>query len=136
MDFPHGVTLYRMRAGLVTDPYSGGQVPGDWTKPTPLELPGSFVAHTSTSLLGDATRSQAVEAKSLYCDGAFDIQKGDRIFAGTFTPALAAGATSIPPGTTFTGEVYTIDGIPPAADTNPWTNWTPPREISLTRYVG
>jgi hypothetical protein len=119
MSFPHGRDVFRLRAKGASDAYSGKTVRGDWTDPDVLVLPGAFVAATSTSLLGDATREQASEAKSLYCDGSFDIQKGDRIRDG------GEGAP-----------VYRIDGIPPSADRNPWTGWTPPREIPLTRYVG
>ena len=119
MDFPYGQTVYRLRAGIVRDRTTNREVRGDWTTPDVLAIEGAFIAQTSTSLLGDATRQQAVEAKSLFCDGAFDIQKGDRIRDG------GDGAP-----------IYSIDGIPPAADTNPFTGWTPPREIPLTRTVG
>lgn len=136
MDFPFGSTVYRLRAGLIDNEYSGGQVPGDWDAPTVLAIPAAFVAQTSTSMLTDATREQALESKSLYCEGAADVQKGDRIFNGSFEPALPDGAESVPVGTRMLGETYTIDGIPPAADTNPFTGWTPPREIPLTRAVG
>lgn len=137
MDFPFGKTVYRMRAGLIPNPYNPEElIPGDWNRPTVLPIPGAFVAQTSTSMLASATRAQALEAKSLFCEGTFDVQKDDRIFTGTFTPPLPDGATEIPDGTVLTGEAYSIDGIPPAADTNPFTGWTPPREIPLTRGVG
>ncbi|WP_417510574.1 hypothetical protein [Microbacterium sp.] len=136
MDFPFGTTVYRLRAGTVTDPYSGEQIPGDWSIPDVLPIPGAFVAQTSTSMLSSATREQALESKSLFCEGAFDVQKGDRVFTGTFTPPLPDGAITVPEGTVMTGDTYSIDGIPPAADTNPFTGWTPPREIPLTRAVG
>lgn len=120
MDFPFGHTVYALRAKMIPDPYNPDeQIPGDWDDPDVIEIPGAFVAQTSTSMLGDATRSQALESKSLFCDGDIDIRKGDRIRDG------AAGAP-----------MYTIDGIPPSADTNPFTGWTPQREISLTRSVG
>ena len=136
MDFPFGTTVYRLRAATINDPYSGEPIPGDWSTPEVLPIPGAFVAQTSTSMLSSATREQALESKSLFCEGAFDVQKGDRVFTGTFTPALPDGATSVPTGTVMTGDTYSIDGIPPAADTNPFTGWTPPREIPLTRAVG
>ena len=119
MTFAHGRTVYRLRAGVRVDRYSKKESRSDWDAPVLLEIPGAFVASTSTSMLGSATRQQASEAKSLYCSGDFDVQKGDRIRVG------AEG-----------GPVYTIDGIPPDADTNPFTGWTTEREIPLSRYVG
>lgn len=119
MDFPFGQTLYRLRGKLMEDPYAEEQVPADWSDPDVLEIPGAFIAQTSTSMLGDATREQALESKSLYCDGALDIQKGDRI---------RNGPDDAP--------IYTIAGIPPEADVNPFTGWSPPREIPLIRGKG
>jgi hypothetical protein len=118
MNFPFGRTVTRLRAGLMPDPYNPeAKIRGDWENPEPeLTIPGAFVAHTSTSLLQTATRDQAAESKSLFCEGTVDVQQGDRIRDGD--------------------AVYTINGIPPAADANPWTGWTPPREIPLNRYVG
>lgn len=119
MTLPFGRTVYRLRAKPILDPYSGKQVSEDWSDPDELPIEGAFIAQTSTSLLAAATREQAAESKSLFCDGAVDVRKGDRVRDG------ALGAA-----------VYDINGIPPAADTNPFTGWTPPREILLTRYVG
>ncbi|OIU88657.1 hypothetical protein [Microbacterium sp. AR7-10] len=136
MDFPFGQTVYRLRGAPIIDPYSGEQIDADWDNPGVLPIPGAFVAQTSTSMLATATREQALESKSLFCEGAFDVKKGDRVFTGTFTPPLPDGAISVPDGTVMAGETYSIDGIPPAADTNPFTGWTPPREIPLRRGVG
>lgn len=118
MNFPHGRTVYRLRAKDITDPYSQKTVAGDWSDPDVYPIRGAFIAQTSTSLLGNATRTQALESKSLYCDPDADVRKGDRIRDGE------EGAP-----------VYTVDGIP-AADTNPFTGWTPTREVPLTRGVG
>jgi hypothetical protein len=119
MDFPHGRTVYRLRGGMIPDPFNAdAQIPEDWDNPDVLPIERAFIAQTSTTLLGDASRQQAVEAKSLFCSGEVDVQKGDRIRDG------------------IDGPVYSIDGIPPAADVNPFTGWTPPREIPLTRSVG
>lgn len=116
--FLFGTKVYRLRAGQVWNLSSNRYVAGDWGNPEILPIEGAFVASTSTSMLGDATRQQALEAKSLYV-GAADIRKGDRIRNGE------EGAP-----------IYTIDGIPPEPDTNPFTGWTPEREIPLTRAVG
>jgi len=120
MNLPFGRTVFRLRARMIPDPYNPeAQLPGDWDAPDVLPIPRAFIAQTSTSMLSNASREQALEAKSLFCEGEFDIAKGDRIRDG------GEGAP-----------VYTIDGIPPAADSNPFTGWTPPREIPLTRSVG
>lgn len=95
MSFPYGRKVYRLRAKVVTNPYTGEDVPGDWDNPDVLPIEGAFVASSSTSRLGDASREQALEAKSLYCDGGLDIRKGDRIRDGE------DGAPT-----------YSIDGIP------------------------
>ncbi|MGW9345592.1 hypothetical protein ACWGR3_28985 [Streptomyces albidoflavus] len=118
MQFPFGKTVYRLRAKSMTDPYSEEAVEADWSDPDVMPIPGAFIAQSSTSTIGSATRSQALEAKSLFCDPDFDVQKDDRIRDGE------DGAP-----------IYTVDGIP-AADTNPWTGWTPAREIPLARSVG
>lgn len=115
-----GQTVYRLRAGMITDPYSGKDIPGDWGNKTVLPIPRSFIAQTSTSMLSTATREQALEAKSLFCEGTFDIQKGDRIRDGQGDD----------------DPIYTIDGIPPAPDVNPYTKRVARREIPLVRYVG
>lgn len=115
MSFPHGETVYRQRPAQVWDPLSQTNIRGDWSTLTETEIAGAFIAQSSTSILGDATRTQALEAKSLYCDPDTDIRKGDRVRQGT--------------------DVYTVDGIP-AADTNPWTGWRPVREVPLVRGEG
>lgn len=134
MDFPFGMTVYRLRAAAVPDPYSPSETVPDWASPNVLPIPGAFVAQSSTSMLRTATREQALEAKSLFDPISADVRKGDRILVGSFTPELPDGVTSIPVGTEPVGSVYTIDGIPPDADTNPWTGWSPPREIPLQRW--
>jgi hypothetical protein len=137
MFFSHGATVYRLRGGTVPDPYNpDAQIPENWDEPEVIVIDGAFVAQTSTSMLRTATREQALESKSLFDPIEADIRKGDRIFEGIFEPPLPPDAALVPEGTVLQGHVYTIDGIPPAADSNPWTGWTPPREIPLTRYDG
>lgn len=116
-----GQTVYRLRAGMIPDPYDpGSMIPGDWENKTVLPIPRAFIAQTSTSMLGGATRQQAVEAKSLFCEGRFDIQKGDRIRDGQ----------------NDTDPTYSIDGIPPEPDVNPYTKRVARREIPLERFIG
>lgn len=119
MDFPYSTKTYRLRAPEVPSSYNPEvMVPGDWAAATAVEIPGAFIAQSSTSQAVTESREQALEGKSLFCESYVDVRKGDRIRVGD------------------DGPIYTIDGIPPAADTNPFTGWTPPREIPLTRYVG
>jgi hypothetical protein len=117
LSFPSTVDRLRPK-GTVVDPYTKKPVPGDWADPDVLPLQDAFVAQTSTSLLGDATREQALESMSLYV-GAADVKKGDRIRVGG-------------PG----GDTYTIDGTVSVPQAHPFTGWTPQREIPLTRSVG
>lgn len=119
MRFPHGRTVYRLRPGQELDPYAEKETPSDWGTPEVLPLRGAFIAQSSTSTLSDPTRSQALEAKSLYCQPGDDVQKGDRIRDGDTDDA----------------PVYTVDGIP-AADTNPFTGWQPVREVPLGHSIG
>lgn len=119
MLFPHGHTVYRLRAQDAPDPYNPGDtIAGDWDDPDTLPIAGAFVAQSSTSLSGDAARTQALESKSLYCEANADVQLGDRI---------RDGENGAP--------IYPVDGIP-AADMNPFTGWQPVREVPLRRAVG
>lgn len=107
--------VVRVRPKQIADPYSNGQVPAGWDKATETEIPGGWIAQSSTNRLVTATRAQLVESRSLYCDPSFDIAETDRIRDG--------------------GVTYEIDGLT-AADTNPWTGWQPVREVPLSRVVG
>lgn len=118
MEFPFGEFVVRERRQPVTDPYDpGAQVPGSWegTLDT-LELDGAFVASSSSTAQVDATRSQVLTDKSLYCtDPAVDVQVGDRIRRGV--------------------DVFYVNARP-SADTNPFTSWQPVAEIPLDLTEG
>ena len=116
MEFAHGSTVKRLRARPLLDPYSKKAIGADWATADEVELPGAFVASSSSAVRTDATRTQALEWKSLYLtDVAADVQVGDRI--------VAAGVT------------YVIDAVP-TADVNPFTGWQPVREIPLKSGTG
>ncbi|WP_336642335.1 hypothetical protein [Microbacterium sp. MMO-56] len=115
MSFPAGVTVVRLRAKPVLDPYSQKQVGADWSDPDTLELPGSYVGQSSTARTLGASRTQILESRSLYCDPDLDVQALDKIQHGTV--------------------VYDIDGFPDV-EVNPFTGWSPVREIPLRRAAG
>lgn len=117
VEFEHGTTVHRLRPKPVWDPVSETYVLGDWDDPDVLTLDGAFIAQSSTSTIGDATRTGALEDKSLYCAPDADVQFGDRVREGA------------------TGPTFPVDGIP-AADTNPFTGWRPIREVPLQRAAG
>ena len=116
MQFEHGETVHLQRPKQVWSPKANAYIAGGWSDPDEEPIAGAFVASTSTSMLGGATRTQALEAKSLYCPPDADIRKGDRIRQGA--------------------DIYTIDGIPSTADTSPFTGWEPLREVPRERAEG
>lgn len=119
MEFQFGVTVYRLRPKAVWDQYSNSFIPGNWDDPDELELPGAFIAQSSTAIVTSEARTQALEEKSLYLtDTEADVQVGDRIRQGTAGPAA-----------------FLVDGVP-TADTNPFTGWQPAREIPLRAATG
>lgn len=117
MEFPFGPTVYRDRRRPIPDPYNpASTVPGSWDGPLDtIAIPGAFVGSSSSVRVTDATRSQILTAKSLYCDPDADVRAGDRIRAD--------------------GVTYQVDAKP-AADTNPFTGWRPPQEIPLKDPTG
>lgn len=129
MQFSSGEQVVRERRQPVTDPYDpGAQVPGSWEDPLLyLELEDAFVASSSSTAPVDATRSQILTDKSLYCtEPSVDVLAGDRVRrAGT------RGVDGIWRG----GEVLYVN-VRPTADTNPFTGWQPTVEIPLDMSEG
>ena len=114
----HGQTVFRDRPKLVPDPYNPArQVPStSYDDADELELEeGAYVASSSSSTSRDATRTQRLTEKSLYCDPDEDVQAGDRIRVGGFA--------------------YLVDARP-QADINPFTGWQPYQEIPLLLVEG
>ena len=106
----------RKRAGLRYDPISDSETRSDWEHPEVIDLEDAAVDVSSTSRVGDATRTSALEARSLYCPAEADVQYGDRIVGPD-------------------GVEYEIDGIPDRVR-NPFTEWVPPMEVPLRRWAG
>lgn len=111
MQFPHGETVFRDRRPQIPDPYNPARtVPGEFEDGTTVTLSGCFVASSSSSNSGDATRNQILTSKSLYCAPGADVQAGDRI-------------------RTASGTWYV--NVLSSADVNPFTGWQPAREVPL-----
>ncbi|MGX1932046.1 hypothetical protein [Microbacterium resistens] len=118
MEFPFGETVVRERRRPVEDPYDPGtQVPGSWDDPLDtLTIDQVFIASSSSTAPLDATRSQILTEKSLYCnDPDVDVLPGDRIRRGS--------------------EVFYVN-VRPSADTNPFSGWQPVVEIPLDMKEG
>jgi hypothetical protein len=116
MLFPFGEDVQRDRRPMVQDPYNpAGLVQGSWDDAESVTIPGAWVASSSSAGTADATRTQVLESKSLYCAPDDDVQVGDRI--------RAAGGT------------YYVNALP-EADVNPFTDWQPVREVPLDRSLG
>lgn len=106
----------RKRAGWKFDKTSGRDTRSDWDNADVIALPDSAVDRSSTSMIGDATRTGALESRSLFCPGDADVEFGDRIIDEH-------------------GVEYSIDGVPDRVR-NPFTGWAPPMEVPLKRGVG
>lgn len=129
MEFPFGEQVVRERRQPVIDPYDPDtSVPGSWGDPLDyLKVEQAFVASSSSTAPVDATRSQILTEKSLYCtEPSADVQPGDRIRRGG-----TQGADGIWRG----GEVLYVN-VRPTADTNPFTGWQPAVEIPLDMSEG
>lgn len=115
MEFAAGVTVVRLRATPVLDPYSQRLVGADWTTPDTLTIAGAFVGSSSSSPVDGELRREVVTTKSLYCDPSVDVRVGDRIVSGQHT--------------------YTVTSVP-EADVNPFTGWQPVQEIPVEEVTG
>lgn len=117
--FSHGQTVIRERRPKVPNP-ANPQRPllGQWDEAgvTTLELPGAWVASSSSSESSSATRSDILTLKSLFLtDVSADVLPGDRIRYGTSIGYVK---------------------VTPEADVNPFTGWQPYKEIPLETSEG
>lgn len=115
--FPAGQTVYRDRRKLVADPYNPDKLtPGSWDDVDTITIPGVFISSAGSSAIPDATRTQVLANRTLYCDARDDVVVGDRI-------------------RTELGEVFAVTALPDA-DINPWSGWQPVREVPLEEVRG
>jgi len=116
MEFPFGQTVHRDRRKQITDPYDATKtVPGTWDDVETVPILNAFVASSSSAGGRDATRTQVLTSKSLYCAPGADVEVGDRIRAA--------------------GVDYYVNAKP-TADVNPFTGWQPVMEIPLDNTEG
>ena len=108
--------VQRKRAALKYDKVARRETRSDWANAETIDLDDAAIDRSSTSTIGDATRTGALEARSLFCSGDADVEFGDRIIDEN-------------------GVEYSLDGIPDRVR-NQFTGWAPPMEIPLKRGVG
>lgn len=121
--YEHGTTVFRDRRPTKANPANPDRpTVGAWPAGRSLEgldvleLPGCYIAASSTSAVPDAIRTQSTDYRSLYTrDRNIDVRIGDRIRSGDY--------------------VYKVDQRP-QGDVNPFTGWAPGVEIPLTGVVG
>lgn len=112
LPFPHGQTVTRLRAALISDPYSGEQAL-DWGQVDEQPIPGCALAPAATSELTEAERQSKTTRATLYVPHGTGITAADRIRIAD-------------------GREWLIDGDP-AEWTNPLTGWAPGVTVNLIR---
>lgn len=125
MGFSHGETVYRDRRPLVTDTVNPQrQVPGAWVDAATIAIEGAYIGPASSRDASTATRDQTVTALSLFVtDTSVDVKKGDRI---------RVDGTEEDPDS---GTAYMVIARP-ITDKNPFTGWSPVKEIPLELVEG
>lgn len=115
-EFEHGETYVRLRAGTVTDPYSGETIGEDWSNPSESPLDGAYFASQSSTDQDDPVRALTSTVKQLIIPNPrADVARGDRIRNGART--------------------WKVVGFP-EADKNPFTGWQPTLVVDLEDFVG
>ena len=116
MHMPFGQTVTRLRRKLTPNPYNPArEIPGAWADADSVTISNAFVASSSSSRARDATRTQILTTKSLYCAPTADVREGDRVRAD--------------------GIDYEVTSKP-SADTSPFSGWQPITEIPLEDVKG
>lgn len=79
MLFAHGVTVTRLRAPLVADPYSGAATKRDWSAAVSVSIEGCAVAPGGSSEVQGVNREQVTTEPTLYAPYGADVLPWDRI---------------------------------------------------------
>lgn len=107
MAFPHGQTFTRLRAPMVTDPYSSTATLPDWPNAAALEIDGFGFDPGGSVTTDTVNRTQTVTTPTLIWWGSDvpDVLAGDRVRDEY-------------------GRVWHVAGNP-SRPVNPWTGWQP-----------
>lgn len=107
MAFPHGQTLTRLRAPLVSDPYSSAATRRDWATATETQIDGFGLDPGGSVVTDTVNRTQITTAPTLIWLGEDvpDIQPEDRMRDSA-------------------GRVWRVTGHP-SRPIHPWTGWQP-----------
>lgn len=115
MLFPHGETVTRLRAAIVTDPYSDEESAEDWASPTSLDIEGcAFNPGQSSEPLQQA-RNAVITRPEVYAPPGADILSGDRLVVR--------------------GDTYEVQGRPQDWR-SPFTGWEPGLVVPLELVEG
>lgn len=79
MSFAHGVTVTRLRAPLVADPYSGESTARDWPNAASLAIEGCAINPGGSVETSTVNREQIVTEPSLLAPFSADVLPADRI---------------------------------------------------------
>lgn len=113
--FDYGETVTRLRAPLVTDPYSGTATKRDWTAAACLPIPDCAVDPGQSSGAPTVNRESVTTTPTLYAPFGADVLEGDRIVSTTCT--------------------WDVDGHG-AQWRSPFTGWAPGSAFPLRRTDG
>lgn len=116
MRHPHGETVTRVRAAVVSDPYSGEATGLDWDDTTELQIPRVAIDPSKTRETFDTNRNATVTDFVLWPDDIHDVISSDRI--------IVRGLTC------------NIIGRPVDWGPNPFTGDTPGMEIFCNVWEG
>jgi hypothetical protein len=115
VNFAHGEMIERLRAPLVSDPYSGQPTTRDWANATSATLEGFALDPGGSQETRTVSREQITTTPTLYGPYGADLVAADRV--------VVRGVT------------WEISGN--AADwRSPFTGWTPGSVWPLTRVEG
>lgn len=97
-----GETITRIRAAVVTDPYSDEATALDWNTTTTLVIPRCAVDDSKTRETFDANRTAVVTDFVVWPDGQYDVTAKDRLIIRGLTCEIVGRPST--PRNPFTGD--------------------------------